>query len=74
MINIFYYKNHLHIPKIIYFKIISIHNNDSLANDLRIKKTRKLIAKKYFWPTFCQNVKVYIKSYDICLTSKVVYL
>lgn len=71
--DIFYYQNLLYISNIIYFEIINHNYNNPLANYFRIKKTKKLVAKNYFWPTFCQNIETYIKDYDICLTSKIVY-
>lgn len=37
-----------------------------------IKKTRELIAKKYFLLIFCEDIKVYIKSCDVYLISKTV--
>lgn len=44
-----------------------------MAIYFKIKKIKKLVAKKYFWPTLCQDVKVYIKDYTICLASNSIY-
>lgn len=71
--DIFYYQSLLYISNIIHFEIISRHYNNLLANYFRIKKTKKLIARNYFWPTFCQNIETYVKDYNICLASKIVY-
>ena len=53
-------------------ELISQHYNKPLAGHFGIKKTCKLLARKYYWPTLCHNVKAYIKGCDICLASKVV--
>ena len=37
-----------------------------------IKKTYKLIARKYFLPSFCPNIKEYIQEYNIFLDPKVI--
>lgn len=68
---ILYFQDLLYISKIIYTKLINWHHNNLLAGYLRIKKTQKLVTQKYYWLTLCHNIKVYIKSYEICLTSKV---
>lgn len=56
--------------EIICFKVINCHHDNLLAEHFKIYKLRELIAMKYFWPTFCQNIKAYIKDYDIYLVSK----
>lgn len=48
MEDIFYHKDFLYIPEIIYSKIISHHHNDPLASYYGIKKTKELIVKKNF--------------------------
>lgn len=37
-----------------------------------LKKYKKLIAKKYFWPTFCQDVKAYVRGCNIYLALKAI--
>lgn len=69
---ILYHKNFFYISKIIYSKIIGHHHNDSLVGHFGIKKTPKLIARKYFQPTLCQEIETYVKSYDIYLALKIV--
>lgn len=49
------------------------HHNNPLAGHCRIIKTRELVMRKYFRPILCQEVKTYVKEYDIYLTSKAVY-
>ena len=46
-----YYQDLLYIPKVIRSELISRHYNDPLAGHFGIEKTRKLIARKYYWPT-----------------------
>lgn len=53
MENVFFYYDFPYISKIICFKIIIFPYNNPLIGYLEIKKTRKLIIKKYFRPTFC---------------------
>lgn len=60
------------MPKIIRTKVISQNHNDLLAGHFEINKTRELMTKKYYQKTFWQNIKSYIKIYDVCLASKVV--
>ncbi len=40
-----------YVPKVTRSELISNHHNDLLAGHLGIEKTRKLIARKYYWPT-----------------------
>ena len=60
------------VPKAIWTELISRHHNNPLAGHFGIKKTCKLLAQKYYWPTFRHNVKVYVKGCDVCLVSKVI--
>ena len=53
-------------------EFISKHDNNLLANNFGIKKTCKLLAKKYCCPTFKHNFEAYVKGCDVCLVSKAV--
>ena len=53
--------------------MISWHLNDPLVGHFGIDKTRKLIARKYYWSTLCRVVEVYVKGYNVCLASKAVW-
>ncbi len=70
---VLYYQGLPYVPKVIRSELISKHNNNPLAGHFSIEKTRKLIARKYYWPMLQQNVKAYITGYDICLALKAVY-
>ena len=48
---VLYYQELLYIPKVIRLKLISRYHNNPLAGHFGIEKTRKLIARKYYWPT-----------------------
>ena len=61
-----------YVPKIICTELISRYHNDLLAGPFGIKKTRELIAQKYYWPTLHHNVDAYVKSCDVCLAIKAV--
>ena len=60
------------MPKAIRIELINCHHNDPLASYFGIKKTHKLLAWKYHWPTLWHNVKAYVKGCDMCLALKVV--
>ena len=53
-------------------ELISRHHDNYLAGPFGIEKTCKLVAQKYYWPTFRHNVEACVKSCNICLTSKIV--
>ena len=67
-----HYQSLLFMPKAIQTKLISRHHDDLLAGHFGIKKTQKLLAQKYFWPTLRHDIKAYMKGCDICLASKAV--
>ena len=58
------------MPKAIWTKLITRHYDDPLAGHFVIKKTRKLLAWKYFWSSLRDNVEAYVKGCDVCLASK----
>ncbi len=68
-----HYQDLPYIPKVICSELINRHYNDPLVGHFGIKKTCKLIARKYYWLTLWRDIKVYIKGYNIRLASKVVY-
>lgn len=70
MRSILYYQGFPYIFEIIYFKIISCHHNNPYTDDFGIEKTGKLVVRKYFSSTFCQDIKAYVKGGDIFVTSK----
>ncbi len=48
---VLHYQGLLYIAKVIRSELISRHHDDSLVGHFGIEKTRKLIARKYYWPT-----------------------
>lgn len=60
------------MPEMIRTEMISQQHDDLLAGYFGINKTRKLVARKYYWKTLFQDVKSYIQGCNIYLTSKVV--
>ena len=62
-----------YVPEIIRTELISRHHNDPLAGHFGIEKTRKLVARKYYWPTLRCDVEDYVRGYDVCLASKVIH-
>ncbi len=69
---VLHYQGLPYVPKVIHSELISRHHNDLLAGHFGIEKIHELIARKYYWPTLQRDVEVYVKSCDICLTSKAV--
>ena len=61
-----------YVPEIIRTELISKHHDDPLAGHFGIKKTRELVARKYYWPTLRHDVDNYVKGCDVCLASKAV--
>ena len=49
-----------YVPEIIRSEVISRHHNDSLAEHFGIDKTKKLIGRKYYWPSLKRDVKSYV--------------
>ena len=62
----------LFVPEVIRTKFISRHHNNPLASHFGIDKTRKLISRKYYWPSLRKDVEAYIKDCNICLGLKAV--
>ena len=60
------------VPKAIQTELISRYHDDPLAGHFGNKKTCKLLTQKYHWPTFCFDVKAYVKGCNVCLASKAV--
>ena len=69
---VLYFQGLPYVPKIICIELISRHHNNPLAGHLGIKKTKELIAQKYYWPILCHDVKVYVKGYGVYLALKAV--
>ena len=51
---------------------MSRHHDNPLVGYFDIKKTCKLLAQKYFWPSLWHDFKAYVKSCDVCLALKAV--
>ena len=61
-----------YVPELIRTELISRHHDDPLAGHFGIKKTRELVARKYYWKTLRHDVETYVKRCDVCLASKAV--
>lgn len=68
-----YYQSFLYILKVIYSNLISKYHDNFFISYFGIEKTQELIAIKYYSSILQREIKVYIKDYDMCLTSKIVY-
>ena len=60
------------VPKAIWTELISRYHNNPRARYFDIEKTPQLLVQKYYKPTFCHNVKAYVKDCDVCLAFKIV--
>ena len=60
------------IPEIIRTELISWHHDNPLAGHFGINKTRELVGRKGYWPSFRKDVEAYVKGCDVCLSSKTV--
>ena len=66
------YRGLPYVPEIIRSEVISRHHDDPLAGHFGIDKTRELVARKYYWPTPCRDVKTYVRGCDVCLAFKAI--
>ena len=69
---VLYHQGLSYISEIIWTELISRHYNNLLAGHVGIKKTRELVARKYYWLTLCHDVDDYVKGCNVCLASKAV--
>lgn len=51
------YQFFLYIPVIICSKVINCHHDNSLLGHFIMNKTRKMIIKKFFWPSSIKTSK-----------------
>lgn len=58
--------------KIVRSKLIGKHPNNSLMDRYRVNKTKKVINRKYYWPSLKRDVKTYVKGYDVFLALKTI--
>ncbi len=47
-------------------KLLRLHYDDSLTKHFKIKKTKTLMSKKFYWLKMTSNIDAYIKECDIC--------
>ena len=61
-----------YVPEIIRSEVISRHHNDPLISHFGIDKIRKLISRKYYWPSMRKDVESYVQGCDIGLALKAI--
>lgn len=61
-----------YVPEIIWTKFISYYNNDPFTSHFVIYKTRKLIARIFYWPILYKDITVYIHECNVYLASKTI--
>ena len=47
-------------------KLLKRHYNNVLTKHFNINKIKKLLIKKYYWKYIIKNIKIYVKTCDIC--------
>ena len=52
-------------------KIIKKHHDDSLSRHFETQKTLNLIQKKYHWVVCAEQIKTYVRTYNVCQRIKV---
>ena len=66
------YRGLPYVPEIIRSEVISYHHDDPLAGHFGIDKTRKLVGRKYYWPSLRKDIEDYVRGCDVCLASKAI--
>lgn len=61
------YQSFFFVPEIIRLELIDWYPNNPLAEHYEINKTYELVARKYYWSTFCHNIEIYVKNCNVCL-------
>ena len=69
---VLYHQGLPYVLEIISTELISSYHDDPLAGHFVVKKTRELIARKYYWETIRLNVEAYVKGWSVCLSSEAV--
>lgn len=69
---VLFYQDLPYMPEIICIELISCYHDNYLSRYFEINKIQKLVTRKYYWPTLYRDVKVYVKSYNICLITKAI--
>ena len=47
-------------------KLLRLHHDDFLASHFKVKKTRVLMQRKFYWFKMTRNIKEYVKDCDMC--------
>ena len=66
--NLLYYFHAIYVldKTIMKAKMLPLHHNDSLTKHFKIKKTRSLLQRKFYWLKMLKDIKEYIQSCDVC--------
>ncbi len=60
------------MSKIIRIEFISWHDDNLLAGYFGNKKSRELVARKYYWLIFKADIESYVKRCNVYLASKTI--
>ena len=69
---VLHHQNLPYIPKVIRLELINWHYENLLIGYFNIRKTLKLIARKYYWLTLQKDIEAYVKGCNIYLALKTV--
>ena len=70
--NVLHYQSLPYVSEIIRTELISRYHDYPPAGHFRIKKTQKLVVRKYYWPMLRRDVEDYMRGCNVCLASKAV--
>ena len=54
-------------------KLLRLYHDDFFASHFKIKKTRILMQKKFYWLKMTRNIKEYVKNCDMCQRIKTLW-
>ena len=65
------FENLIYVPNKIRIRVLELHHDSISAGHFGINKTIELISRNFWWPKLQKDVKMFIKSCEICSKSKI---
>ena len=53
-------------------RLVAEHHDTAYAGHLGRERTAEFLSRGFYWPSFRQNVRDYVKTCDICMRNKVI--
>ena len=54
------------VPKHLGAKILKLANDIPAASHLGMSKTKKRLEQHFYWPSMSEDIKQYVRTYDVC--------